>query len=321
MFLRAGDFVFVLRPLIMVPAWSFYALGVHLAPVRARVELFSVIVQPGFWCLTALLASAYVVNQIFDQSSDRRNGKGLFLTHGVFRTRTMIAIGLACFLGASWLFQEVEGAQHIPLAASMLLAFAYSLPPIRLCARPWLDLFANAIGYGGLAFAAGAGGVSDYALAAFLDAAPWMLLVGAVFLHTTILDVDGDAATGKRTTTVAMGVVRSAQLATVLAVGSLATVGWRYFQRDGSLVALIVAALAFVVVAIANIAVARAERLDPVMRTAVRNRASARVVQGITVVIALWACVRDPALLLLVVPLVVAARFYYRARFSIRYPG
>ncbi|HXV13513.1 MAG TPA: UbiA family prenyltransferase [Candidatus Krumholzibacteria bacterium] len=321
MFLRAGDFVFVLRPLILVPAWSFYALGVHLAPVRARVELFSVVVQPGFWCMTALLASAYVINQIFDQSSDRCNSKGLFLTHGVFRTRSMIAIGLACFLGASWLFQKVEGAQRIPLAASMLVAFAYSLPPIRLCARRWLDLLANAIGFGGLAFAAGAGGVSDYALAAFLDAAPWMLLVGAVFLHTTILDVDGDAAAGKRTTTVAIGVARSAHLATVLAALAAAMLGWRYFEKAGSLVAMLVAALAFVVVAIANVAVARAEKLDPALRAAARNRASARVVQSITALIALWACVRDPALLLLFVPLAVAARFYYRARFSIRYPG
>jgi 1,4-dihydroxy-2-naphthoate octaprenyltransferase len=313
--------VFVLRPLIMVPAWSFYALGVHLAPVRGRVELFSVIVQPGFWCLTALLASAYVVNQIFDQSSDRRNGKGLFLTHGVFRTRSMIAIGLACFLGASWLFQKVEGAQRIPLAAAMLLAFAYSLPPIRLCARPWLDLVANAIGYGGLAFAAGAGGVSDYPLAAFLDAAPWMLLVGAIFLHTTILDVDGDAATGKRTTTVAIGVVRSAHLASVLAGAAAASQTWAYVRKDGSWATALVAGLALVVVVAANVALLRAEKLDPLLRAAARSRASARVVQAITALVALWACVRDPALLLLFVPLAVAARFYYRARFSIRYPG
>jgi 1,4-dihydroxy-2-naphthoate octaprenyltransferase len=313
--------VFVLRPLIMVPAWSFYALGVHLAPVRGRVELFSVIVQPGFWCLTALLASAYVVNQIFDQSSDRRNGKGLFLTHGVFRTRSMIAIGLACFLGASWLFQKVEGAQHIPLAAAMLLAFAYSLPPIRLCARPWLDLVANATGYGGLAFAAGAGGVSDYPLAAFLDAAPWMLLVGAIFLHTTILDVDGDAATGKRTTTVAIGVVRSAHLASVLAAAAAASQTWAYVRKDGSWATALVAGLALVVVVAANVAIMRAEKLDAAARAAAHSRASARVVQAITALIALWACVRDPALLLLFVPLAVAARFYYRARFSIRYPG
>jgi len=319
--LRAADFLFVLRPLIMVPAWSFYALGVHMAPVRERTELFSVIVQPGFWCLTALLASAYVANQIFDQASDRLNGKGLFLTHGVFRTRTMIAISLACFLGASWLFQRVDSAQEIPLIASMLLAFTYSLPPLRLCARPGLDLIANAIGYGGLAFAAGAGGVGSYPLAAFLDAYPWMLLVGAVFLHTTILDVDGDAAAGKRTTTVKIGVMRSAQIATALAAIAAAATAWRYFGKDGSVVAAVVAALSLVFVVLGHVRLADAEKLESVARSAARVRASSLVVQSITALIALWACLRDPMLIALFVPLMVAARFYYRARFSIRYPG
>ena len=305
----------------MVPAWSFYALGVHLAPVRARVELFSVVVQPGFWCLTALLAGAYVANQIFDQTSDRLNGKGLFLTHGVFRVRTMIAITLACFLAASWLFQRVDDAQRIPLIASMLLAFTYSLPPVRLCSRPGLDMAANAVGYGGLAFAVGAGGISDYALAAFLEAVPWMLLVAATFLHTTILDVDGDAAAGKRTTTVAIGVTRSAWLATVLAAAAAAHQAWFYFRKGGSMRAAIVAALALIVFAVANLVIARAQRREPAARNASRARASSRAVQIVTTLFAVWACFRDPMLIVLFVPLALAARAYYRARFLIKYPG
>jgi chlorophyll synthase len=319
--LRGADFVFVLRPLIMVPAWSFYALGVHLAPVPAQVELFSVITQPGFWCLTALLASAYVVNQIFDRDSDQLNGKGLFLTHGIFGTRTMILIALACFLGGSWLFQRAEGAQRPALMTAMVLAFAYSLPPLRLCARPWLDLIANAIGYGGLAFAIGAGGVSTYWFAALLEALPWMLLVGATFLHTTILDVDGDAAAGKRTTTVAIGVVRSAWLATVMSAGAAANQVWFWLQKDGAVVPALVTCAAFLLFATANVITARAEKKDAGERSKIRNRVSAIVVQGITVAIALWACARDPVLLALFVPLAVAARFYYKARFGIRYPA
>ncbi len=313
--------MFVLRPTIMVPAWSFYALGIHLAPVRTRTELFSALAQPAFWCLTALLASAYVVNQIFDQTSDRLNGKGLFLTHGVFRTRTMIAIAWACFLTASWLFQKVDGAQRVPLIASMVLAFAYSLPPLRLCARPGLDMVANAVGYGGLAFATGAGGVSEYSMQAFLDAYPWMLLVGATFLHTTILDVDGDAAAGKRTTTVAIGVQRSAQLATLFAIAAAVAEGVAFLRHQGSLVAALATTAAALVFVAANIVIARAESTEPVARAAARARASARVVQGVVALVALLASVRDPALLLLLVPLVVAARAYYRARFHMRYPG
>jgi chlorophyll synthase len=319
--LRVADFVFVLRPTIMVPAWSFYTLGVHMPSVPAETELFSAVVQPGFWCLTALLGSAYVTNQIFDQASDRLNGKGLFLTHGVFRVRTMIAVGLVCFAAASWLFQHVDEAQRIPLIAAMVLAFAYSLPPVRLCSRPGLDLVANAVGYGGLAFAAGAAGVSNYVVQAFIDSYPWMLLVAATFLHTTILDVDGDAAAGKRTLTVALGVRASAYLATTFAAMALAACAWNYFGRNGTLLGLLVTAIAFVAVAIANVDIARSHHADATHRIARRTRASARAVQGITIVAALWACLRDPVLLALILPVFVAARFYYRARFYIRYPA
>jgi chlorophyll synthase len=304
----------------MIPAWSFYALGVHLAPVPARVELFSVIVQPGFWCLTAILASAYVVNQIFDEESDRLNGKGLFLTHGVFRTRTMIGIALVCFLAASWLFRRVTGAQEIPLIASMVLAFMYSLPPLRLCSRPWLDLIANSIGYGGLAFAAGASGVTDYPLQAFLDGAPWILIVGATFLHTAILDVDGDTAAGKRTTTVAIGVERSAYLATGLGAGAAANQLWMHFQKNGPALPAVIAVIALAVLVLANLAIVRSQKLDATLQTAARTRASSRTILAITLLIALWAGARDPMLFVLFVPLVVVARYYYRARFYLRYP-
>ncbi len=313
--------MFVLRPVIMIPAWSFYALGVHMPPVAGESELFSAIAQPGFWCLTAILACAYVANQVFDQASDRLNGKGLFLTHGVFRTRTMIAIALVCFLAASWLFQRVTGAQRFPLIGAMWLALIYSLPPLRLCSRPWLDLIANAVGYGGLAFAAGASGVSEYALAAFLDSYPWMLLVAATFLHTTILDVDGDAAARKRTTSVAIGVAWSAHIATAFGALAFAACAWRYFERAGSLLGMLVTAMVLLVLVVAHVTILRADKMDETLRTASRARASSRAVQAITVVVALWACLRDPVLLGLFAPLVVAARYYYRARFYIRYPG
>jgi 1,4-dihydroxy-2-naphthoate octaprenyltransferase len=148
-----------------------------------------------------------------------------------------------------------------------------------------------------------------------------MLLVGAVFLHTTILDVDGDAAAGKRTTTVKIGVMRSAQIATALAAIAAAATAWRYFGKDGSVVAAVVAALSLVFVVLGHVRLADAEKLESVARSAARVRASSLVVQSITALIALWACLRDPMLIALFVPLMVAARFYYRARFSIRYPG
>jgi chlorophyll synthase len=319
MLLRIADFLFVLRPLILIPAWSFYALGAHGG---RRPVLATVLAAPGFWCLTAVLACAYVVNQIFDRESDLMNDKGHYLTRGIFGAPTMVAIAFVCLMGASFLFQRVEHAQRAPLVAALVLALVYSLPPLRLCARPWLDLAANAIGYGGLAFVAGRTGAGGDLVVAGRDAAPWILLVGATFLHTTILDADGDRAAGKRTTAVAIGVIPSARLALALVAASVGVTMFAYvrgWNQSALAVAVTIASLASFSVAYAALRRIRTEGLSE--RTALRARASSAAVQVATALVALAAILRDPILILLVIPMVVAARAYYRARFGVSYPG
>lgn len=319
MLLRLADFFFVLRPLILIPAWSFYILGAHST---SRPVLATALNMPGFLCLTAVLACAYVLNQIFDEESDRLNDKGHYLTRGLFGVRTMLAIAFVCFVAASLFFQQAQTAQRWPLVGAFLLSFAYSLPPLRLCARPGLDLAANAIGYGGLAFVIGRTGFDGRTPVAFFDALPWMLLVGATFLHTTILDVDGDAAARKRTTAVAIGVVPAARLAALLALAGAALSFLPVTRRtppDLLPAIVITAALAVFVVALA--ALRRADALAVTERARQRARTSSGTVQIVTGIVAVAAVWRDPIFILLLIPLVLAARVYYRARFGVRYPG
>jgi 4-hydroxybenzoate polyprenyltransferase len=315
--LRAADFVFVLRPMIMIPAWSLYVLGVH-APAPGRAAS-TALVHPGFWCMTAVLASAYVINQIFDVESDRLNGKGLHLTRGLFRPRTMVLIAFAAFAAASLLYPRAAPVQTGPLISTLLLSFTYSLPPLRLCARPWLDLAANALGYGGVAFVLGASAVSRETLDAWLAAMPWMFLVGATFLHTTALDVAGDAASGKRTTSVAIGVTGSSRLAALLAAGALASAIF-LFLRGKPLSLVVVMTAALVVFVAAAVFIERAERREAAVRMLERTTASSFAVQATTAMVAVAAAWKDPWLLALLVPIVVGARYYYRERFELRYP-
>jgi 4-hydroxybenzoate polyprenyltransferase len=310
--------VFVLRPLILVPAWSFYALGAHSAP---DVVLATVLADTGFWCLSAVLACAYVLNQIFDRESDALNDKGHYLTRGLFGMRTMVAIALACFVAASLLYQRVAPAQQVPLILAFLLATTYSLPPLRFCARPYFDLAANALGYGGLAFVIGATGHGEQFADAWRNGIPWVFLVGATFLHTTILDVDGDAASGKRTTTVAVGVRVSAWIAVLLATGAVGDAAFSFVERGTRAFPVVVTLGGFLGFVTAALLVERALRLGPVARRAARARASSLAVQWVTAIVALTAVLRDPLMLLLLLPIVVAARAYYRARFGLAYPG
>jgi 4-hydroxybenzoate polyprenyltransferase len=315
--LRVADFFFVLRPLIMIPAWSLYVLGAHAPASRRAVS--SALVQPGFWCMTAVLACAYVLNQIFDVESDRLNDKGLHLTRGLLRARTMVLVALAAFLGASLLYPHAAPMQTGPLIVTLLLSLTYSLPPLRLCARPWFDLAANAIGYGGLAFVLGASAISRDTTGAWMGSIPWIFLVGATFLHTTILDVAGDAAAGKRTTSVAIGVIGSARLAALLSVTALVAAVF-LFLRGKPLVPALAMTAALVVFLGAAVFIQRAERRDLGARLLERATVSALAVRVTTAMVAAMAVWKDPWLLALVAPIVVAARFYYRGRFELRYP-
>ncbi|HEU4365912.1 MAG TPA: UbiA family prenyltransferase [Candidatus Krumholzibacteria bacterium] len=308
----------MLRPLILVPAWSFYALGAHTAP---DVVLATVLAESAFWCLSALLACAYVLNQIFDRESDALNDKGHYLTRGVFGMRLMVLIALVCFAGASLLFQRAAPGQRFPLVLAFVLATTYSLPPLRLCARPYFDLAANALGYGGLAFVIGATGHGAYFGDAWRNGVPWVFLVGATFLHTTILDVDGDAAAGKRTTTVAAGVRVSAWIAVLFAFGAVGDAAWSFLDRGTRVFPVLITGIAFAAFVVAAVMIERALRLGPASTRGARARASSLAVQAVTALVAVTAVLRDPLMLLLLLPLLVAARAYYRARFGLSYPG
>jgi 4-hydroxybenzoate polyprenyltransferase len=139
-------------------------------------------------------------------------------------------------------------------------------------------------------------------LQAALAAAPWMLLVGATFIHTTIPDIPGDEATGKISTAVLLGTRRSLTLATVLHILAIAA----------ALAARSTPALIMTLVA------------SPAAGYVFLNRtaaASSLYVQATTLVVAAGTIVMWPAFALVFVPLVALSRFYHRKRFDITYPG
>lgn len=309
--LRLGDFLFVMRPLILIPAWSFYLLGAAAGNRQSPHADTPASLYYGFACLTAILVTAYLLNQIFDLESDRRNRKGHFLTLGIFKVRTVLLMTVAAFLVASHLFRSVDAAQRAPLVLALALSLAYSLPPLRLVARPILDLLANALGYGGIAYVTGYVAYDASIAGAAVLALPYVFLVGATFLHTTILDIDGDRNTDKTTTSVLIGVRASAVLACVLAGAGLLLAVLSAYRTYAETSPPLILAVGFVVFCYAAFRISR---------TTVTS-ASSNAVQAATAVVTIVAAVAWPTYLALLVPIIVAARFYYRARFGLSYPG
>lgn len=318
--LRIGDFFFVTRPLIMIPAWSFFLLGLRAGTAAAGEPPPARVVMSGLACLTAILACAYLINQVFDRESDAHNEKGHYLTRGIFSARTVVIMALAFFAVASVFFRMSTSAQRPALVAALALALFYSLPPLRLCARPVLDLLANAVGYGGLAFAVGFAAASPEHLYGWMRAVPYVFLVGATFLHTTILDVEGDRHGGKTSTTVKIGVGWSALWAVVLAAagtGWAAAVSW---HADGDPFAPMLLTGAMVGFFAAYVRIRAAVSADPPRRDDV-DRTSSGAVQLATALVALAAVLVDYRFAFVLVPLVLLSRLYYRARFGLSYPG
>ena len=191
------------RPWFWPLGWGGAYLGWVLAshtlmPPAGRGLVLLLLLGPLVW--TAVLAQ----NDLHDLPTDRVNPRkataplvtgaltpvDLRLLH---RGSTAATLVVAAVLGASFL----AGALIV-----LGLGWAYSAPPLRLKSRPGADVAVNALVVGVLAPAAGwtlhrpAG-----------DFPPAMVVLGvtlaaALYLPTTVLDVDADRAAGYRTTAV-----------------------------------------------------------------------------------------------------------------------
>jgi hypothetical protein len=129
-----------------------------------------------------------------------------------------------------------------------------------------------------------------------------MLAVAAVFLHTTLLDLDGDRRTGKRTSGVVLGPARARRLAALFALGGIASAG--YLRHP---------VLLFATLGVGALAMASALLPGKV--------ASRTVCVAGTAVFAAAAGIYVPPFPAGVLLLVFGTRLYFRHRFSLAYPA
>jgi 1,4-dihydroxy-2-naphthoate polyprenyltransferase len=293
--MRVVDAFFALRPMVLVPAWSFFLLGHAAARHDAPFPALRLA------CFTLVMLGVHLVNQVMDRETDRINDKGYFLQRGIFAPRDY-AIGAIAGLAAGLGIASAAHASAGLLGVAAALGLAYSVPPLRLAARPGLDLVSNAAGYGVVAPLLGAGAAPDGApgfSAAFLTSTA--CAVGAVFIHTTLLDVDGDRRTGKRTIGLVagprVGRALGAFLALAAAVWAVRT-PWPLFGAS-ALLAIVATGAAWI-----------------------PGRISSRTVcVAATGAYGLAAGIVWPPFLVALFILAVTTRAYYARRFGLRYPA
>jgi len=301
-----ADYIFLLRPMILIPVWTFFLLGAWHGSRSTGTPIDFQLLLSGIAFFTAVVGAAYIINQITDREADRASGKLFLISHGVISVRaawTQAVILAVLSIAASAILMSREFI-YILLAGAALGA-AYSLEPFRLKRRPVLDVLANAVANGALNTLAGWAAIGA-PLEGIVILAPYPLAVAAVHLSTTLADIDGDRACGLRTSGVAVGRRAGMVISTLLMAGSFAVA---VLTRNtpafyGSSVSL----LFFIIASISE-----------------RKKSSGTGIllpaKISTLAYSLAAGFLFPAYILLLAAVIILTRIYYGKRFGIRYPA
>lgn len=190
-----------------------------------RLNILPHLAEPGaiiaLLMLTFSVAGTYILNQLVDLETDRRNGGLPLLAKAGVSLKLAIAENIVISLVplAYALFAGGPLARLLVFAA--LLNILYNVRPFYFTGRPFLDFLSNAAGFGlvafGMGWAACNGNRMVHLGGFFGQALPYTLLMVAGSINSTIPDEPGDRKTGKTTTVVLLG----AQKANLISTGAV----------------------------------------------------------------------------------------------------
>jgi 1,4-dihydroxy-2-naphthoate octaprenyltransferase len=217
-FIRLG------RPLFLGGGFLLYGLGALIAAVHGHaLDLGRYALGQGV--VTAFQLMTHYANDYFDYETDRANltptrwsgGSRVLAGDELPRKVALIAALALAAIGivlSAILVREAGASIVVTVIGMAGLAWTYSAPPIRLCARG-LGEVATAIVVTGLvpwlSFSLQAPDLLG-ATTLLLAIAPLALLQVAMLFAIEIPDAASDAATGKRTLVVRLGATRAAQI-------------------------------------------------------------------------------------------------------------
>ena len=245
MFLTAS-----ILPVLVGTSWGYRAAG--------ELDLSALV-----WAIAAIAcvhAAVNVLNDVFDDlgGSDRINvgrifpytGGSRFIQNGVLSVRAMAVWGVVLLLlgglfGAVLMLEKGVAVLWFGLAG-VALGVLYSAPPVQLSAR---GLGEAAVGMGfGLLPVVGAAWLQSpgAALSALLPSVPVACWAMAILLINEVPDREADAAAGKRTLVVRLGLAKTAalyvllQLLALIVIAAAVRLNWLHLAVP---VVLLVAAI------------------------------------------------------------------------------
>ena len=229
-FLRFLDYIFLLRPLILIPVWTFFLLGAWhsdpgLSVVVPTLKFFS-----GIMAFTLLIGAVYIINQIFDRVSDLNNNKLFFLPKSIIPVKTA-SIEAALLTASAFTISiyYLPGRFSLIMLFSLVLGILYSVEPVRLKKRAVFDVLANALGNGILNTLAGWVLVRGE-ISGSMILLPYPFAVASVHLLTTLADIEGDRKNSLHTSGVTLGPAKGVFISAVL-MAAAAAIAWATGNR------------------------------------------------------------------------------------------
>lgn len=308
--LHSLDYIAILRPLLLMPVWTMLLLGYY----KGLGGRFTIVWRPDneilitIFLYSLLMGAVYILNQISDSHTDEVNGKLYLVAQRYMRENSLkIQVGILFSLSIIIAFLRFPRVYTFLIISSVALGVLYSVPPVRLKGRPFLDLLANAFGFGVVAFAVGWTSKSAFSKELILDCVPYIICVSAAFINTTIPDIKGDIQNGDITTGASLGIRNSCIVSTLL-VGTVPLIS--LLLRDFICLTASVLSLPFYL----HMTVSNWDERSP------KIPAITLATKVSLLVLSLLIAVFIPFYFVLLIPTLLLVRAYYQMRFGISYP-
>ncbi|MCH7691461.1 MAG: UbiA family prenyltransferase [candidate division Zixibacteria bacterium] len=297
------DYIFAARPMLLLPVWSIFLVALHYHHELAE-KTFSWPDLLILSCLTILTAGAYYINQVFDIESDKLNSKLGFLQKRLVSAGILMAMYIIFSVLALSAAVFISTTLFIIFLQLLLLSFVYSAPPFRLKDRAVSGLFANAYSFGFLIPISVMPLITQHSAGLMGWDNPFYFFLSVMGVHilTTIPDIKGDKAAGKKTIGLILP-LRVALLSAFMSFGGAALVAHYSNFLPLMIIAVISATLALTALVSTNLQIILAAAKIPIL------------------LLTLLAGYFYPIYFLFVVALLFLTRAYYKKRFNVVYPG
>jgi 4-hydroxybenzoate polyprenyltransferase len=306
--LRPLDFIFFMRPVILVPLWSFILIGYFHSSSIISLDIFFQRGIPFMLVIKAFLSTLimgiiYIINQIYDRETDALNKKLFFIPSGIVtvkQAKIQIYVLIFIFILGNIYF-KLDWYFIFFNILLLILGICYSMPPLQFKSRPGLDILVNTIGYGWLAFFIGWTIYKPVSNEMWIHSLPYFVFMAAVYINTTLIDLEGDKDSGILTTGIFMGKKIASYISLLITVFTIFS---GVLLKDWIIVSIVAVSLPLFIAASLK-----------------RNRTTFLLsvqIPGWIFVVALG--IIYPWFLLFIIFIYLLTKFYYKYRFNMDYP-